>query len=87
MIGIQEWCVFKALFELTEPLIRQGTKSIQGFDDYDFFMKIRLNLFEEDIAYRCGVHVTTVSRIFHHVLDIMYVKTKPFIKWPDCEVL
>ena len=50
-------------------------------------MKIRLNLLEEDIAYRCGVHVATVSRIFHHVLNVLYVKTKDLIKWPDRDVL
>ena len=52
-----------------------------------FLMKIRLNLFDEDIAYRFGVHRTTVSRNFHHVLEVLYFKTKDLIKWPDREVL
>ena len=39
-----------------------------------FFMKIRLNLLEEDIAYHFGIHVSTVSWIFHYVLDVMYIK-------------
>ena len=48
-----------------------------------FFMKIKLNLLEDDIAFHFGVHKTTVSRVFHRILDIIYVKTNPLIKWPD----
>ena len=52
-----------------------------------FFLKVRLNLHLDDIAYRFDVSKATVSRHFHTVLDILYVKTKPLIKWPDREVL
>ena len=82
-----------------------------------FFLKIRLNLFHEDIGDYFGVHKSTVSssnstqyernrwfrhlalalgwtangaklpRNFHHVLDIMAVKTANLIKWPDRETL
>ena len=40
-----------------------------------FLVKLRLNLFDEDMATRFAVHQTTVSRNFHRVLDIMAVKT------------
>ena len=52
-----------------------------------FLVKIRLNLLEEDIACRFGIHQSTVSRIFHRVLDILAIKTAPLIKWPDRETL
>jgi len=52
-----------------------------------FFLKIRLNLYDEDIAYRFGVHVSTVSRNFHRVLDVLYVYTTDCIRWPDRETL
>jgi len=48
-----------------------------------FLLKIRLNLYEEDIADHFGVHVSTVSRNFHRVLDVLYVYTPDFIRWPD----
>ena len=38
-----------------------------------FFMKVRLNLFEEDLAFHFGVHKSTVSKNFHKVLDVMTV--------------
>jgi hypothetical protein len=50
-------------------------------------MKLRLNLFDEDVAFCFGVHRATVSRNFDHVLDILYVKTKHLIHWPDRDVL
>ena len=52
-----------------------------------FFLKLRLGLFDEDIGFHFGVHPSTVLRNFHHILDIMFIKTTPLIKWPDRDVL
>jgi hypothetical protein len=52
-----------------------------------FFLKIRLNLHDEDIAHRFSVHNSTVSRNFHRVLDVLYIKLKVFVKWPDRDTL
>ena len=52
-----------------------------------FFLKIRLNLLDDDIGYRFGVHPSTVSRHFHKVLDVLYIYTEHLIKWPDRETL
>ena len=50
-------------------------------------MKIRLSLQDEDIAFRFGCHVSTVSRNFHRVLDTLFMCTADCIKWPDRDVL
>ena len=50
-------------------------------------MKLRLNLTNEDLVYRFGVAKSTVSRIFHKWLDVMYVKMKSCIRWPDKETV
>ncbi len=52
-----------------------------------FRMKLRLNLMDEDIAFRFGVHQSTVSRNFHKILDIMNARLTHLIKWPDRETL
>ena len=52
-----------------------------------FLIKLRFNLFDEDIGYCFSVHRTTVSRNFHKVLDVMDVKLSHLIKWPDRETL
>ena len=52
-----------------------------------FFMKLRLNLFDEDIAHRFGVHCLTVFRNFCCILNIAAVKTSFLIEWPERDVL
>ena len=47
-----------------------------------FLMKLRLNLLDEDIAYRFRVHQSTVTRNFHDVLKVAAVKTSFLIQWP-----
>ena len=85
--GIAEWCVFKALFDLVSSALPDNTRLSKMSILIMFFMKLRLNLMDEDLAFRFGVHCSTVSRYFHQVLDVMAVKTAPFIKWPDRDTL
>ncbi len=42
---------------------------------------------DDDLAFRYKIHRTTVSRNFHKVLDVMYVRTSRLIKWPERELL
>ena len=46
-------------------------------------LKLRLNLMDQDIAYRFGVHQTTVSRNFRKVTNVLYNRLKPLIRWPE----
>ena len=51
-------------------------------------MRMRLNLHNQDLAYRFGVHPSTVSRTFHNVLGILYMKMVPLLVfWPEREQL
>ena len=50
-------------------------------------MRLRLNLSGKDLGYRFSVHSSTISRTFLHVIDILYVKLKPLIKWPERDIL
>ena len=52
-----------------------------------FLMKLRLNLLDEDIAYRFRVHQSTVTRNFHDVLKVAAVKTSFLIQWPERDIL
>lgn len=85
--GIHEWCVFIALFNLVVSDIHSSPK-LSKFEMFVlFFMKIRLNLFDEDLAYRFKVHRTTVSRTFKRILNLLAEKTKDLIKWPARDTL
>ena len=50
-------------------------------------MKLRLNLGDQDLAYRFGIHQSTVSRYFSKWLDILYHKLSVFVNWPEREEL
>ena len=50
-------------------------------------MCLRMNLSGQDLAYRFGVHKSTISRIFSHVIEVLYVMLKPHILWSDCDIL
>ena len=50
-------------------------------------LKLRLNLMDQDIAYQFGVHQTTVSRNFRKVMNVLYSRLKPLIRWPEREQL
>ena len=87
--ALPNWIVFKAVFDLVSPSLPTSPNSkLSTFQMIIMFLiKLRLNLFDEDIGYRFGVHRTTVSRNFHKVLDVMDVKLSHLIKWPDRETL
>ena len=50
-------------------------------------MKLHLNLGYQDLAYRLGVSISTVSQYFREMLDIMAVQLDVLIFWPDQEQL
>ena len=52
-----------------------------------FLMKLCLSLCNEDLAYRFGIHKSTITRSFHTVLEISAVRLCHLIKWPDEETL
>ena len=86
-LGIPEWCVFFSLYKFIACDLPDSPKLTKFSMLMMFFLKIRLNLFDEDIAFRFDVHSSTVSRNFHRVLDVLAVKTAPLIKWPERDIL
>ena len=86
-IGFPEWVIFSAFVDLITPDMKTRCKLSNLTLIIMFLMKIRLNLFDEDIAHRFGVHRSTVSRNFHRILNIAAVKTSFLIKWPERDVL
>ena len=50
-------------------------------------IKLRLNLGFQDLAFRMGISMSTVSRRFHEALDVMAVRLRSLIHWPEREEL
>ena len=51
------------------------------------FVRLRLGLFERDLADRFGVSVSTVSRICITWINFLYLKLKEIPMWPKKELV
>ena len=54
---------------------------------YFVLMKLKLAIQNQDLAYRFGIHVTKVSKVFHLWIDVMFREMKQLISWPDRELI
>ena len=51
------------------------------------FLRLRLNLPIQHIAYMFGLHRTTVSTTFKEVVSVMYTQLQSLVRWPDRKYL
>ena len=85
--GLNTWITFSILLDYLKPHLMQRAALSHFQQVLLTLMRIRLNLQGQDLAYRFRVHPSTVSRTFSHVLEIMYVKLRPLIIWPERDIL
>ena len=72
--------VLMAVFDLISPPLPER-KSISKFQQLLItFMRLRLNLSVQDLAYRFGVHASTVSRVFQTCMQVMYTSMAFLVK-------
>ena len=45
--------------------------------------RLRFNLAVNDLAYRFNISKATVSRMIHSMVDAMFTRLQPLVKWPD----
>ena len=76
-----------AILDLISPAL-SDRKTLSKFHQVLLtLMKLRLNLEGKDLGYRFGIHESTVSKIFHSTIDIMYSALEFLIIWPDKQTL
>ena len=84
--GLPNQEILLSVFKLVIPL--PGLKREYYWRSYLItLMKLRLNLGYQDLAYRLGVSISTLSRRFQEMLDIMAIRLDFLIFWPDREDL
>ena len=84
--GLMNREMLLSVFELVIPF--PGSKKDTYWRSFIItLMKLRLNLGHQDLAYRLGIPISTVSRHFHEMLDIMATRLDFLIFWPDREEL
>ena len=50
-------------------------------------IKLRLNVPNQDLAYRFEISLSTVSRVFNAWMEVLDVRQSPLISWPEREEL
>ena len=90
--GLPTWAVFLHLYMFLSPFLYIAKHSHHFLHQENellliVLMKLRMNPMTEDLAIRFGISVGTVCRIQQRWLDVMYVRLKFLIMWPEREIL
>ena len=87
--GLPSYSRLKVVFEfVSAPFETHPNCVLPLFEQFLMvLMKLRLNLCDQDLAYRFGVSQPTVSRNFRKWVDMMHTRLKPTIQWPSREAV
>ena len=80
--------VLRCTFEFVVAFYAKGEKrSYYWISFLIVLMKLRLNLGFQDLAFRMDVSLATVTRRFYEMLDMMNIRLKFLVHWPEREQL
>ena len=86
--GLPGFDVLKATFGFVSPFVTRKSKSLSLFQEFVMVLiKLRLNVPLQDLAFRFGVSLSTVSRTFTAWLIVLDVRLPPLIRWPERDEL
>ena len=84
--GLPNGELLREVFKLVVPF--PGTKREYYWKSFiAVMMKLRLNLGLQDMAYRLQVPLSTMTRRYHEMLQMLYIRLKFLIMWPECDNL
>ena len=87
--GIPNFVLLTHVFKLVAPHVRHtSTNVLSQFQEFLItLMKLKLNSPFQDLAFRFGISVSTVSRVFDKWIDAMSTRLQFLIMWPAREEL
>lgn len=87
--GLDTHKAFLVFLKYIEPYIMMHPNTVLAAKDQILLtlVKLRLNLDFKDLAYRFGISPNSASTYFKSVLNIMCLRLKSFVFWPDRAVL
>ena len=75
-------------FQHVAPHVPRRSTTLNNFQEFVLVLtKLRLNMPFQKLAFRFGVKVTTISRIFSCWITVMDVRLAPLIFWPERDQL
>ena len=84
--GLPSFDTLNTVFNFVEAHVSRRTKILTPFQEFVMvLMKLRLNVPQQDLAYRFDVSQPTVSRIFWSWMIVMDARLSPLLKWPERE--
>ena len=84
--GLPNYATLLLVLEFITSGITASRGALTTFQElFLVLMKLRLNLEEKDLAYRFGIHQSTVSRIFKKWIALMARQLAPLIRWPTTD--
>ena len=79
-----KWAFVVQVLSLLSPFITPShTRPTIEHEFIVVLVKLQLNLLFQDLAYRWGVSVSTITRIYHKWINVMYQRMAFLIKWPS----
>ena len=86
--GLPTLKLLDALYGHIAPRITRRSLTLTNYQELVMvLMRLRLDIPYRDLAYRFGVSISTVSRIFLSWLTTMEIRLSPLIYWPEREEL
>ena len=87
--GLPKFTLLLTLFNFLATGLKQSPNSVLSmFQEFVLtLMRLRLNLSLNDLAYRFDVSKSTASTVFLKWIDIMFIRVRLLIRWPDREQL
>lgn len=85
--GLPSYLALLAVYQLVSSHVAHSSLNVLGkFQEMMiFFIRLRLNCPEQDLAYRFGISQSTVSRVWTKWLDVFSCRMRPLIRWPSKE--
>ena len=87
--GLPNFLILMQMFDLCEPYISASSLSaLSKFQQLILvLMRLRLNLPLKDLAYRFKISPSTVSRIWHKMINVLHLRLGFLIEWPERDML
>lgn len=86
--GLPAYDVLQTVLQYVSKFFVRKSPTLSQFQEFVItLMKLKLNVPMQELAYRFGISIATVSRTFSAWMVVLDVRLAPLIRWPEREDL